>query len=285
MRPDTRHPVTPQLVVGFALTILGVLLTLDRLGIVAMSTLRPLWPTVLTAFGVALLVRRRDGSGRFWGLTWTVLGAWWLFNSLGVLQVRLWELIGPALLILVGWTILRRTLRPDPTSLPPPPPEPDPFGLQFSLPPETSPPVSTTLVDVPPLPPPQSPPPAASRGAPQVQTHHLGRVSLLAFMGEVKRASGDHPFRGGEMTAVMGGCMLDLRQATIPPGGMVRLNLIGLMAGHEVRVPRDWAVHSDVVPIMGSVEDKRITPLATAADAPRLLLDGFMVMGGVVIRN
>ena len=284
MHPDTRRPVTPQLVVGFALTLFGILLTLDRLGMVSMSTLGPVWPTLVTAFGIALLVRRRDGSGRFWGFAWTILGAWWLFNSLGVLNVRVWELIGPALLILVGWTILRRTLRPDPASLPPPPPEPDPFGLQFSLPPDESPPISTSVVDVPPLPPRETGAPS-SRAAPALQTHHLGRVTLVAFMGEVRRASGDHPFRGGEMTAIMGGCVLDLRQATIPPGAVVRLNLIGLMAGHEVRVPREWAVHSDVVPVMGSVEDKRNTPLASAPDAPRLLLDGFMVMGGVVIRN
>ena len=46
--------------------------------------------------------------------------------------------------------------------------------------------------------------------------------ALVAVMGEAKRASNDQPFRGGEMTAVMGGCVLDLRQATIAPGDEAR---------------------------------------------------------------
>ena len=105
-------------------------------------------------------------------------------------------------------------------------------------------------------------------------------------MGEAKRSSNDKPFLGGEMTAFMGGCVLDLRQAEIPPGGTASLNILAVMAGHEIWVPQGWIVASDVIPLLGGVDDKRLPPLAQAgSDAPRLVLKGFVLMGGVVVKT
>jgi hypothetical protein len=64
------------------------------------------------------------------------------------------------------------------------------------------------------------------------------------------------------------------------------LNLVGIMAGHEIGVPRGWAVICDVVPVMGGVDDKRLPPLETLPEnPPRLRLKGIIFMGGVVIKN
>ena len=259
-----RPSITPQLVIGIFLTLLGVLMTLDQLHIIATSFLTPFWPSVIIAIGVAMLMQRSDSSGRFWGTVWTVLGSWMLLNRLGVLRLRFWELLGPALLIIIGWSIVRRTLHPDP----PPAEAPVPTG-------------SVPVGDGPPL------PGAAPRSVPAAaRSHEGGRVNLVAVMGEAKRASNDAPFRGGEMTAVMGGCVLDLRQAAIAPGDEARLNLIGLMAGHEIWVPPGWSVLNDVVPILGGTDDKRLPPLAPLMEnPPRLRLRGMIIMGGVVIKN
>src|SRR5688500_11647948 len=43
-------------------------------------------------------------------------------------------------------------------------------------------------------------------------------LNVFVVMGGMKRTSTAQRFRGGEITAVMGGALLDLRQATIPPG-------------------------------------------------------------------
>jgi hypothetical protein len=260
MTTDPRNPVTPQLVIGIFVTLIGALLMLDALDIIETSVFRPFWPSVLIAIGVSMLIKRTDSNGRFWGWTWTALGSWLLLNSLGILRIRVWELIGPILLIVIGWSIVRGTLKAE------------------------RPPANTTpSLDVPPLPGSAR----SDREAPGMpRSHEGGRVNLVAVMGEAKRASNDHPFRGGEMTAVMGGCVLDLRQATIAPGDEARLNLVGLMAGHEIWVPTSWAVLSDVIPIIGGVDDKRLKPLEVLTEnAPRLRLKGTMIMGGVVIKN
>jgi hypothetical protein len=113
-----------------------------------------------------------------------------------------------------------------------------------------------------------------------------GVVSLFTVMGEAKRASNDKPFRGGEMTAFMGGCVLDLRQASMDPGQEAVVNILAVMAGHEIWVPSGWAVAMDVVPLLGGVDDKRLPPLEPLPpDPPRLRLRGFVLMGGIVIRN
>src|SRR5688572_18601840 len=276
MNDETRQAVTPQLVIGVFITLLGILLTFDRLGLIEAGLFRPFWPSVLVAIGVSLLIQRRDSSGRFWGVVWTVLGSWLLLNSLGILRLRFWELLGPVLLIVIGWNIVRRTIYPDPPAPPPPlgfaPSAPDWPGSPASAPSE-----------VPPVPEPGSGKRWDATAIPR--SHDGGRVSLVAVLGEAKRTSNDRPFRGGEMTAIMGGCVLDLRLATLAPGEEARLNLLAFMAGHEIRVPPGWLVLSDVVPIMGGVDDKRLSLESTPNDAPRLRLKGFIVMGGVVIRS
>ena len=73
-------------------------------------------------------------------------------------------------------------------------------------------------------------PGARSWGAP-------GGSNLFAIMGETKRSINEHPFRGGSLTAFMGGCHLDLRQATIPPGEEAAIEVFAMMGGLEIWVP------------------------------------------------
>jgi hypothetical protein len=116
-----------------------------------------------------------------------------------------------------------------------------------------------------------------------------GGSNLFAILGESRRVADDHPFNGGSLTAFMGGCYLDLRQATIPPGEEAAVEVFAVMGGHEITVPSGWIVTSKVVPILGSVEDKRLLPTAVPAipgvPAPRLVLRGVLIMGGLTIRN
>ncbi len=260
MVTETRPALTPQLVIGVFLTLLGVVLTLDRLNIVEASHLQPLWPLCLIAVGAALLLQRRDKSGRFWGFFWTGIGAWLLLNSLGVLRVGIGELIGPIILMLIGASVISRTFRgPRPPRPPRPPRIPTDFGGATTA--------SEGFVGLP-------------------QSDATGRVTLFTIMGEAKRASNDKPFRGGEMTAFMGGCVLDLRQATLGPGEEATIDVLAIMAGHEIWVPAAWTVVMDVVPLLGGVDDKRLPPIEPPPDnPPRLRLRGFILMGGVVIKN
>jgi predicted membrane protein len=107
-------------------------------------------------------------------------------------------------------------------------------------------------------------------------------VSLIAVMGGFERRVASHEFRGGEMTAFMGGGKLDLRDA-MPAGGQAVISLFAMMGGFEIIVPETWRVISEVTPFMGGIEDKART--STNPNAPALVLRGFVMMGGVTLKN
>ena len=107
-------------------------------------------------------------------------------------------------------------------------------------------------------------------------------VSAVAVLGGVARGNNSSAFRGGELTAVMGGCELDLRHAAID--GEAVIDVFALWGGIEIRVPEDWTVVSRITPILGGVEDKTRPPQA-AASRHCLVLRGFVVMAGVEIKN
>ena len=106
-------------------------------------------------------------------------------------------------------------------------------------------------------------------------------VSGLAILGGVKRGNNSRAFKGGDLTAIMGGCEIDLRQAAID--GEASIDLFAMWGGIEIRVPEDWTVISRVVPLLGGVEDKTRPP--QGATAHRLVLRGFAIMGGIEVKN
>ena len=106
-------------------------------------------------------------------------------------------------------------------------------------------------------------------------------VSAMAVLGGVARGNNSPAFRGGELTAVMGGCELDLRHASID--GEAVIDIFALWGGIEIRVPEEWTVVSQVSPLLGGVDDK--TRPRQGASRHRLVLRGFVVMAGVEIKN
>jgi len=111
---------------------------------------------------------------------------------------------------------------------------------------------------------------------------------LFAVMSECKRRFDGRPFEGATMTGFMGGCVLDLRRAIVTPGEPKVIEVFGIMAGHDIKVPPEWTVTLDVMPIMGDVKDKRVPALAPpplTGAAPALLVRGSVVMGEVKITD
>ena len=112
---------------------------------------------------------------------------------------------------------------------------------------------------------------------------------LFAIMSESKRRLDGKPFEGAYMTGFMGGCILDLRRATVPAGETRVVEVFGMMVGHEIKAPQEWTVTLDVMPIMGDVKDKRVAiivpPALGGAVAPTLVVRGSVVMGSVHITD
>jgi hypothetical protein len=109
------------------------------------------------------------------------------------------------------------------------------------------------------------------------------QFSALAIMGGVSRRSSSQAFQGADLTAVMGGCEIDLRQASIAQGTEATIEVFAFWGGIEIQVPEDWTVVTRVMPLMGGVEDK--TRVLPGAYEKRLVVRGIVVMGGAGIKN
>lgn len=108
-------------------------------------------------------------------------------------------------------------------------------------------------------------------------------VRSFAVMGAVTRRNESQAFRGGELTAVMGGVELDLTNARAA-GGRAVVDVFAMWGGIDIRVPDDWRVEVDATPVMGGVESNaRLAPGVEAAGT--LVVRGFVMMGGVEIKN
>jgi hypothetical protein len=111
-------------------------------------------------------------------------------------------------------------------------------------------------------------------------------VSLFSIMGRDNQINSASPFRGGEMTSVMGESVLDLREATIPPGEEAVIDVFTVMGGLVLRVPAEWKVEVQAVPVMGGIKDQRVgSAEAGTTTPPRLVVRGSLLMGGLTIKS
>ena len=108
-----------------------------------------------------------------------------------------------------------------------------------------------------------------------------------ATFGGVKRRVDTQDFQGGEMVAVFGGIEIDLRRAGIAPGNKeVVIDANATFGGIELRVPENWIVIMRGIGVFGGYEDKTIPPRESdRATAPRLVIKGYAVFGGVSVQN
>jgi hypothetical protein len=109
------------------------------------------------------------------------------------------------------------------------------------------------------------------------------QFSAIAMLGGFDRTVTADPFRGGEVTAFMGGGKIDLTRARVEKGAAASVNIFAMMGGMEIRVPEGWAVENRVIYFMGGTDDRTRVP--AEPNAPRLILRGFVMMGGVEVKN
>jgi predicted membrane protein len=106
-------------------------------------------------------------------------------------------------------------------------------------------------------------------------------VDMMALLGGSKTVNSSDDFKGGQAMAVMGGCEIDLRRATIAQDEAV-LDIFAFWGGVGVRVPEEWQVVNRVNALLGGIENKT-HPVPGAKQ--RLVLTGTVVMGGAEVKN
>jgi hypothetical protein len=222
--------ITPHLIFGLLIILVGVLFTLDNLDLFDADRVFNYWPSALIVLGAAKLWQGRaeHGSGLTGGLL-MLIGIWLQLEVLDYVDqsiVSFW----PLLLVLAGAALVWQGL-------------------------------------------------TGRRGRPGVSND--ATINAIAVLAGIERGSNAVAFRGGELTAFMGGCDIDLRQAAIH--GEAVIDVFAMWGGIDIRVPDDWRVIGRVTPIMGGFEDKTRPPRGAAVHT--LVIRGFVLMGGVEIKN
>ncbi len=110
-------------------------------------------------------------------------------------------------------------------------------------------------------------------------------IRRWAAMSGLDQKIASRTLRGGELTAVMAGMELDLRDAEMA-GEEVELEIFALMSGIVLQVPAGWEVINEVMAVAGAVEDKTAGPGDRGGESPRrLVLRGTAVMAGVEVKH
>jgi len=107
-------------------------------------------------------------------------------------------------------------------------------------------------------------------------------LSTFVVWSGLERKVSAQDFRGGEVTAIMGGAEIDLRSARMA-GDSAVVNVSILWGGVDFHVPADWKVTVEALPLLAGIEDATRAPAGEARG--HLIIRGAVIMGGVEIKN
>jgi predicted membrane protein len=108
--------------------------------------------------------------------------------------------------------------------------------------------------------------------------------SKSVIMGGIQSKVSSKEFSNGQITAIMGGVELDMRDADLAENAYFDINCI--MGGVEILAPKEWNIVLSHTPIMGGVSDNISKYPSDVVDATKTIyLRGLVVMGGVDIKR
>lgn len=247
------------LIIGLVVIAVGVLFLLRNVGILYFDDIWQYWPVVLIVIGISKLANTHSASQVTSGLILGGLGTVFLLRNLGYLYGNVWAYIWPGILIAVGLSILVKHLE----------------GRDQSWNPGTFPPASGGGPGGSPFPP-TSGLNAATSGANYLHAECI-------FSGTRQKLE-TQDFLGGTVTTVFGGAEIDLRSAGTKREE-ITIKAEAVFGGIELWVPAHWHTIVRGSGVFGGFEDKTFPAAPGASNAPRLVVTGAAVFGGVVVKN
>ena len=120
---------------------------------------------------------------------------------------------------------------------------------------------------------------SGARGIPSGGTS-VDYLDDVAILGGGNKVVTSENFKGGKITAILGGSKIDLTKAKLAPGQNV-IDIFCLFGGSDIIIPENWNVKIDVVSILGGFSDKRhIKSDATMDVGKEIVIKGFVMFGG-----
>jgi hypothetical protein len=103
-------------------------------------------------------------------------------------------------------------------------------------------------------------------------------------MAGVKKNIISKNFKQGDVTVVFAGTELNFTQADFEEKAY--LEVTAVFGGVQLILPAHWEIKSELVCVMGNVEDKRAIQPSTINESKKILiLRGTVFMGGVEIKS
>jgi len=116
---------------------------------------------------------------------------------------------------------------------------------------------------------------------PSVGTQDDNDVALAAILTPIEFESHATSFRGGSVLLWFGGGDVDLRGVRLDPAG-AHLTVRAIFGGGRLIVPETWDVELHTRSVFGGSADMR-PAFDRAPDAPRLVVDGLALFGGLAV--
>jgi hypothetical protein len=244
-RLRARHAGGPPMV-GIILMAVGAIFLLGNLGIIYVADIWQFWPVILIVLGVSKMAPLRSFGETLWGGVIAGIGGVFLLRNLDILQGNVWQFIWPMILIAVGASML------------------------------------VSRLDAPAF------APAARRftaGEPFTGTVGGDYLSVELVFSGTKRKVESQDFKGGKIATVFGAAEIDLRLAATKLEEVV-IKADAVFGSIELWVPDTWLTVVRGSGVFGAFEDKTHPPnVAEPGKAPRLIVKGGAVFGGVIVRN
>lgn len=248
---------------GFVFIAIGLLFLLGNMGFLNVGAILRFWPVLLIAAGVFKLAESRGDYRAGSGIFFVVIGCLFLLGSFHIVITArdFW----PVVLIGFGSLMLWRShmAKRDRESGPDPSVANGNEGAAAGTAAASG---GKTA--------------EASREEPPASSNSI--LSATAILSGVVRRNNSPDFRGGDATAIMGGCEINLRAANITAPHEATLEVFAMWGGIVIKVPPDWTVIGKVDPILGGYDDKTVQP---KDESKRFVIRGSVVMGGIEVKN
>ena len=106
---EARVQVTGRLVFGLVVIVLGILFTMDNLGLIDAGEVLRWWPAVPVGYGMIRLAGFSSRRNITVGALCTVIGGWLLLREFGIVRHDIWDFL-PLVLVLLGVSLVARSL-------------------------------------------------------------------------------------------------------------------------------------------------------------------------------